>query len=35
MNITPEECAKLIAEFEPVPTVKAQKMMSFDGMSFS
>jgi len=33
MKVTPEDCAKIIAEFEPVPNVKAQKMMSFDGFN--
>lgn len=31
MLVTPQECEKLIEEFEPVPSVKSRKMMSFDG----
>ena len=31
VNISKEQCEKLIQEFEPCPNVKKQNMMSIDG----
>ena len=31
VNISKEQCEKLIQEFEPCPNVKQQNMMSIDG----